>query len=241
MDIKTKGIVLHTVKYSETSVIVRMYTERLGLVSYIVNGVRSSRTTAKAAMMQPLTLLDLDITHRDNKNLQRIKEYRRAYTYKALPFDTVRTAMGLFILEVVSKSLKEHDANEEMFHFVYDCFVHLDEMAVVNHDYHLQFLVYYAVYLGFPPHGVWTEAAPFFDMQEGGYTSRESVSGLVLGSEMSRWISVLSTTSMLQVPDLRLHRGQRQELMHTLLRYYNMHLDGFTGLRSPEVLEMLFS
>lgn len=241
MDIKTKGIVLHTVKYSETSVIVKIYTEKLGLVSYIVNGVRSTKSTAKASMMRPLTLLDLDTTHRENKGLQRIKEFRRAYTYKSIPFDTMKSAIAIFILEVVTKSLKEHDANEDMFHFVYDCFVHLDEIEVMNNDFHLQFLVHYSVYLGFPPQGEYSTLTPYFDMQEGYFTSRSSVSSLVLNKEQSEYISHLANSNMLQPLDIRLHRGHRQELLHHLLKYYNMHLEGFTGLRSPEVLEMLFS
>jgi DNA repair protein RecO (recombination protein O) len=220
MDIKTKGIVLHTVKYSETSVIVKIYTEKLGLVSYIVNGVRSAKSTAKASMMRPLTL---------------------AYTYKSIPFDTMKSAIAIFILEVVTKSLKEHDANEDMFHFVYDCFVHLDEIEVINNDFHLQFLVHYSVYLGFPPQGEYSALTPYFDMQEGYFTSRSSVSSLVLNKEQSEYVSHLANSNMLQPLDIKLHRGHRQELLHHLLKYYNMHLEGFTGLRSPEVLEMLFS
>ncbi|MCW3127038.1 MAG: repair protein recO [Bacteroidetes bacterium] len=241
MDIKTKGIVLHTVKYSETSVIVKIYTEKLGLVSYIVNGVRSSKSTAKASMMRPLTLLDLDTTHRENKGLQRIKEFRRAYTYKSIPFDTMKSAIAIFILEVVTKSLKEHDANEDMFHFVYDCFVHLDEMEVMNNDFHLQFLVHYTVYLGFPPQGEYSDSTPYFDMQEGVFTPKSSISSLVLNKQQSEYISLLSSSNMLQPLDIKLHRGHRQELLHHLLKYYNMHLEGFAGLRSPEVLEVLFS
>jgi DNA repair protein RecO (recombination protein O) len=192
-------------------------------------------------MMRPLTLLELDTTHRENKGLQRIKEFRRAYTYKSIPFDTMKSAIALFILEVVTKSLKEHDANEDMFHFVYDCFCHLDEVEMMNNDFHLQFLVHYSVYLGFPPQGVYSELSPYFDMQEGLFSDRNSVSSLVLNREQSEYISALSSSNMLQPLAIKLHRGQRRELLNHLLKYYSLHLEGFTGLRSPEVLEVLFS
>jgi DNA repair protein RecO (recombination protein O) len=180
MDIKTRGIVLQTVKYSESSVIVRIFTEKLGVVSYMVKGVRSSRSAARAALLRPLSLLELDVTHRENRGLQNIKEYKRAYTYTSLPFDTVKSSIALFILEVVSKSMREHDVHEETFEFVYECFCHIDGMTVMNNDLHLQFLVQYAGYLGFAPHGEYSEETPYFNMREGSFTEDSRMSTLVL-------------------------------------------------------------
>ena len=240
MDIKTRGIVLHTVKYSESSVIVRIFTERLGLVSYIVKGVRSTRSSAKAALLRPLTMLDMDVTHRENKGLQNIKEYKRAYNYSSLPFDTVKSTIALFMLEVIAKSLKEHDAHEEMFEFVYECFRHLDETQAMNNDFHLQFLIHYSAYLGFSPHGEYSDETPYFDMQEGSFTSHSSLSNLTLDRSTSEVISVLVSNSILESLPIRLTRQIRRDILHHILRYYSLHLEGFTGLRSPEVLEMIF-
>jgi len=240
MDIKTRGIVLQTVKYSESSLIVRIFTERLGLVSYIVKGVRSSRSSAKAALLRPLTLLEMDVTHRENKGLQNIKEYKRAYNYSSLPFDTVKSNIAIFMLEVISKSLKEHDAHEDMFQFVFDCFCHLDEIETMNNDFHLQFLIHYAAYLGFAPHGEYSDDTPYFDMQEGSFTSQNNMSNLILDRRTSELISLLESNSIIQSLPIRLNRQIRRDLLYHLLKYYSLHLEGFTGLRSPEVLEMIF-
>lgn len=240
MDIKTRGIVLQTVKYSESSVIVRIFTERLGLVSYIVKGVRSSRSTAKAALLRPLTLLEMDVTHRENRGLQNIKEYKRAYNYSTLPFDTLKSTIALFMVEVIAKSLKEHDEHDEMFQFVYDCFCHLDETEKVNNDFHLQFLLHYASYLGFAPHGEYCDETPCFDMQEGCFIPAGHISSLVLNRHISQLISLLSTTSIISALPVKLNRLTRREVLNHLLKYYSLHLEGFKGLHSPEVLEMLF-
>src|SRR5271154_1725059 len=132
MYIKTKGIVLHTVKFSETSVITKIYTEKLGLVSYIVKGVRSAKSKAKAALLQPLTLLEMEVSHRENKQLQFIKEYHRAYNYQSIPFDTLKSVIALFMLEVISKSIKEHEQNDEMFEFIYESLCTLDRSEKMN-------------------------------------------------------------------------------------------------------------
>lgn len=240
MDIKTRGIVLQTIKYSESSVIVKVFTERMGLVSYIVKGVRSARSTSKAALLRPLTMLEMDVTHRENKGLQNIKEYKRAYNYRSLPFDTMKSSIALFVLEVIAKSLKEHDAHEDMFEFVYECFCHLDEIEVMDNDFHLKFLVHYAAYMGFAPHGQYSEETPYFDMQEGCFTHHTTISSLILSRSSSQLISTLVSCSMLQPLDIRLNRQIRRDMLHHLLKYYSLHLEGFTGLRSPEVLEMIF-
>src|ERR1700739_4007717 len=132
---KTKGIVLHTTKFSETSVIVRIYTEKLGLVSYIVKGVRAAKSKAKAALLQPLTLLEMEVSHRENKSLQYIKEFRRAYNYQSIPFDTLKSAIAVFLLEVISKSIREHEQNDEMFDFIYDSLCALDQSEKLNPDF----------------------------------------------------------------------------------------------------------
>jgi len=210
------------------------------MVSYIVKGVRSARSSSKAALLRPLTMLEMDVTHRENKGLQNIKEYKRAYNYRSLPFDTMKSSIALFILEVITKSLKEHDVNEDMFEFIYDCFCHLDEMEVMDNDFHLKFLIHYAAYMGFAPHGQCSEDTPYFDMQEGCFTPHTAISSLILNRSNSELISVLVSGSMIQPLGIRLSRHTRRDMLHHLLKYYSLHLEGFTGLRSPEVLEMIF-
>jgi DNA repair protein RecO (recombination protein O) len=206
----------------------------------MVKGVRNARSSSKAALLRPLTLLEMDVTHRDNKGLQHIKEYKRAYNYSSLPFDTVKSSIALFMLEVVSKSLKEQDTHEDMFQFIYDCFCHIDEIETMNNDLHLQFLVHYAAYLGFAPHGEYSDATPYFDMQEGTFISQNSANRLVLDKSNSELISMLVSNSMTEPLPVRLTRHTRRDMLHHLLKYYSLHLEGFSGLRSPEVLEMIF-
>ncbi len=240
MHYKTKGIVLQTIKYSETSVIAKIFTEQLGLVSYMVNGVRSIKSSSKASMLQPLTLLDLEVTHRESKNLQRIKEFRRSHNYQSLPFDILKSTMAVFLLEVVTKSMKEHDANEELFQFVWDNLCFLDDVTETNNDFHLQFLLHYAGYLGFAPYGTFSDTTPYFDMQEGTFTAKDSASSLILSKENSHIIYELLAVSTFENANLKLNRGKRKEVLHHILKYFSLHLEGFNSLRSPDILEEVF-
>src|SRR5688572_20193898 len=86
---KTKGIVLRSVKFGETSLVVTMFTELFGLQSYLVNGVRtvSRKGSAKANLFQPSSILELEAYHNDFKNLQRLREFRWAHLYQHILSD----------------------------------------------------------------------------------------------------------------------------------------------------------
>ncbi len=232
---KTRGIVLHTIKYSETSVIAKVYTEKLGLQSYIVKGVRASKSKSKAAMLQPLTLLEMDVSHRENKGLQYIREYHRAYVYQSIPFDTLKSTISFFLLEVITKAIREHEPNGEMFEFIYEAFCALDAEQKLNPDFHLVFLVNLSRYLGFAPHNNYSDDECYFEMSEGVFiTGKETP--YVLDKDDSRLLNDLLNESLFANEPLKITRTERRQMMHNLLKYYQLHLENFS-LKSPEILE----
>jgi DNA repair protein RecO (recombination protein O) len=238
MQIKTRGIVLHTIKYSETSVIVKIYTEKLGLVSYIVKGVRSAKSKSKAALLQPLTLLEMEVTHRENKQLQFIKEFSRAYNYQSLPFDTLKSAVALFLLELITRSVREHEQNEEMFEFIYEAFCMLDQSGKFNPDFHLIFMVRFSGYIGFMPQRNFTQEYCYFDLAEGSFKTIKDGHD-ILDVQESRILYDLITTNLFAATvNLQLTRAARKKMMQSLLKYYSLHIENFS-LKSPEILEAI--
>ena len=92
---KTKGIVLRTVKYGETSLVVTMYTELFGVQTYMLNAVRTTKRSGnKAAMFQPAAILEMEVYHNDQKNMQRIKEYNWAFLYQHILSDVVKNSIA---------------------------------------------------------------------------------------------------------------------------------------------------
>lgn len=115
---KTRGIVCKTLKYSDTSIITHIYTEKLGLQSYIVRGVRSAKSKGKAALYQHGNLLDLVVYHKESASLQNVSEANLAHMYTSTPFDVVKSALLIFYLEVLNKVLQEQEENEGLFDFL---------------------------------------------------------------------------------------------------------------------------
>ena len=149
MLIKTQGIVISFIKFRETSIICKIYTETLGLQSYIVNGVRKHGKKSNMALYQPLSILDLVVYHKPNQSLHRIGELKSAYPFQSVFILPVKIAIGLFITEMVSKTIKEGESHEEIYTFLKHSILELDCMKEGFENFHLGFLIQFAQYLGF--------------------------------------------------------------------------------------------
>lgn len=188
-------------------------------------------------MLQPLTLLEMEVSHRENKGLQYIREYHRAYVYQSIPFDTLKSTISFFLLEVITKAIREHEPNAEMFEFIYEAFCALDTKQKLNPDFHLVFLVNLSRYLGFAPHNNYSHDECYFEMSEGVFiTGKETP--YVLDKDDSRLLNDLLNESLFANEPLKITRSERRQMMHNLLKYYQLHLENFT-LKSPEILEAL--
>src|SRR6478735_8194684 len=128
---KTKGIVLRSINYGETSVITSVYTELFGLQSYIVKGVRQStkKTQSKQIYFQPGAMLEMEVYHNELKNLQFIKEYKWNYLYKKVLFDVVRTAIAQFMIELFLHAIKQPEGNPELFYLLEGSLLEADKGA----------------------------------------------------------------------------------------------------------------
>jgi len=152
MIFKTQGIVLNYLKFRESSIIVKIYTKDFGLKTFIVNSVRSRRAkTSKIAYYQPLTLLDLVIYNRPNRDINRISEARITYPFVSIPFEHKKTLMVIFIAEVITKLLKEEESDAPLFHFIQENITRFDKQVSQFENFHIKFLIQFTNYLGFAP------------------------------------------------------------------------------------------
>ncbi len=148
---KIKAIVLNYIRYSESSVITRMYTDLFGLQSYIVNSVRSSRPKHNIALFQPLTQLELVAYHNEKGNLNRVSEVRILDPYSDIPFNIRKSTVAIFLSEVLTRTLKEESAQENLFDFISNSILQYDRLKENYRNFHIQFLFRYLKYIGLEP------------------------------------------------------------------------------------------
>lgn len=232
---KTKGIVLHTLKYSETSAIARIYTRNFGLQSYMVNGVHSSRAKQKAAMLLPLTQLELIVYKRENKSLQRISEMKHGYLFQSIPFNMLKGALSMFLVEILNNIIREEEEYPELYDFIEEQIIRLDSSEKVDNNFHLSFLLDLSEYLGFKPTGSYSEKNPYFDLQEGTFVDKTPGSNYLTPS-LGQYVHELLHERKVTIPN-----QQRIELLEKILLFYTLHVDGFKQVKSHQVLHEVFS
>jgi DNA repair protein RecO (recombination protein O) len=232
---KTKGIVLSFVKYRETSIICRIYTEEFGLQSYMVNGARtapSKSTKSKIGLYQPLTLLDLVVYYRKNNNssINRISEVRCSQPYSSLTTDFRKISIAMFIVEILNKTLKEEEAHPELFEFLYTSLVALDELEHDFENFHLLFLLKLSRYLGFYP----SSAGNLYSevLNEAGW------SRIIDPAEAAALDAMLG---LAYKTPYKISQSIRRSLLLHLLKFYGLHVESFGEVRSIQVLQDVMS
>ncbi len=214
---KTKGVVFRFTKYGETSIIVSIFTELFGLQSYMVNGVRSSSKRSKIALFQPLTLLDLVVYHKENANILRIKEVKCYYPFQHLQLEIRKSAIAMFINEVLNKSVKEQSHTTEIFEFISNSLMILDNQDKPE-NFHLLFLLGLSKHLGFGPN-----------------ITEEIIGGHWMDAEDEVVLKSLLAADYTTHVVMSYH--QRQTLLNSLLRFYSGHVDNLTEMKSLQVLK----
>jgi DNA repair protein RecO (recombination protein O) len=237
MLIKTKGIVFRTVKYGETSVICDIYTEERGLQSYIINSVRSKKPKFHSALLQVTCLVDLVAYAKEGKTLQHIKELRAAQVYQNLPFNIVKSSVGLFMAELAQKTVKESEQNLPLFSFLYHTFVYLDITPHSIINLHLWFSVQLTTFLGIMPDEQEDVTEQFFDLRNGKYVNAPPPHGSFMGIEQSHFLALFLNSSLEESYAITLTTQQRREFIKNIIQYYQFHVDNFQELKTFSVLQ----
>ncbi len=232
MLIKTRGIIFKVIKYSETSLIMDIYTEEKGLQKYIISGVRNKRSKVKTGLLQPTTLVNMVAYFRENKSMNRIKEIKAAQIYQAIPFDLMKGTISLFMIELAQKTIKEEESNPDLFNFLFSQFRALDQLEKINPNFHLNFMLDLSGYLGFFPGGNWSETTPWLNMKEGNFMQEEPLHQYALDKNLSKQVGLL-----IKREEVKLTRLNRQKIVQKLIDYYRIHIESFSGLNTHAILK----
>ena len=236
MLVKTRGIVLNHIKYRESSIIARVYTEQLGVQSYIVNGVRKKGSGSRIALFQPFTLLDMVVYTSQKGGLTRISEYKSAYPFGSIPFDIRKSSILLFLAEIVSKTIKEEEENPQLFNFLYQAIIFFDEQQEHFENFHLVFLLQLSHHLGFGPSSG-AEIVEQVAFSANAQTATAAPTVLAIQAHEELFTQLLHHPDQAHIPNGRV----RRELLSILIRYYQLHVDKLGEIKSLTILSEVLS
>jgi DNA repair protein RecO (recombination protein O) len=237
----TKGIVLRTVKYGDTSIITSVYTELFGIQQYIVKGVRQSTKTSagKASYFQPGAMLSLEVYHNELKQLQFIKEYSWAYMYEQVLFDVVKNTVAMYVMELLQHSLKQPEANPELFYLIEDTLKQLDKgSATLTGNLPLYFTLHLAAELGFQLQGSYSSTTPIVDLQEGMFVSEKPLHPYFLEGSLAQTTSLIANLGFYnELETILLNQQTRRHLIEAFQLYLSLHISNFGQMKSYKILQ----
>ncbi len=234
---KTRGIVITTTDYSEASVIAKIYTEEFGLQSFMLNGVRKSKSRFNNNLLQALSTVELVAYYKPHKTLHRVSELNSSPQLSSIPYDTVKTALAIFLAEVLHRSIREEETNKELFNFLHHSIELLDVQVEDCSRFHLCFMIQLSRYLGFHPQGNYSVTTSYFDLQEGVYQQQPPMHPHYLEPHMSEIFYQVTRISFEELHTLAITSNERKQLLHGLVTYYELHHTQGVRLKSYSVLE----
>lgn len=237
----TKGIVLRNVKYGDTSLIVSVYTELFGMQSYLINGVRTEKkSSTKANIYQPTTLLELIVYHHPHKNLQRIKEAKLFTVKNFQGADVIKYSIGIYMVELIQKAITETESNSHLYYFFEESFLHvLNSNQRSLSGFPILFTLQFADHLGFGIQNNYSEATPFFNLHHGNFKpENEIIPGQHIDKENSLLMSNILQNSGLEI---NMTGNKRLEVLHICLQYLQLHIPQLPELKSVSVLHEILN
>jgi DNA repair protein RecO (recombination protein O) len=237
---KTKGIVLHTIKYSENSLILIVYTEEFGRQSYMLSGIHSKKSSGTKKLIHPLSLLSIDIYYKSSRELQKIKEYKSLSPLTGIHSSIVKTTIGLFIAEILYRTIKEEEKNPNLFTFLINSIQYLDFSDKGVENFHLVFLIQLSKFLGFFPHDNYNSDNAYFNFLQGSFVTFTENDNNLLNASESLWIHKILNMGYPDLLQLEITGTLRSILLDKLIQYYQAHFEGLGQIKSHKILLEVF-
>ncbi len=211
---KTQAIVLHSLKYGETRLIVDMFTRSQGRQSFIVSIPKTVKGKIKKQLFQPLTLLEIEADLRPKLQLQKLSDVRLASPFSSIPFEPHKLSISLFVAEFLYYALRSEQHNEPLFDYIVNSIQWLD-------------LDHY-------------QPGCYFDLRESIFLSVPPVHRDFLYPQEAEKIQLMMRMDFPTMHLFRMSHQDRNRLLEVSLSYYRLHIPDFPELKSVSVLQELY-
>jgi len=237
----TRGIVFHTIRYSDTSAVVKIYTEEFGMMSFLVKGLYGRKSKLRAAMFGHLTLLDLVVERQESRQLHYIREVIPDHSAPDWSISMSKSAIILYMNELLHKCIREEESNRPLFAFLVSVLQKLAAPGISLQAFHLLFMLKLTAYLGFAPRLAKTDAGSFFDMEEGLFLDSEPLHRYYITGPAATALEHLQLIEFEGLNAFRISSDVRNELLERLLEYYRLHIPELGEMKSVKVLQELLA
>jgi len=237
---KTRGIVLHHIKYRDHGMIIHIYTRDSGRQSFLIQGLKGKKAGRKASYFQPLYILDIEYYENKKSNLHRINEVKISHPYINIPFNIYKSSISIFLAEVLYKCLKTEEPSFPLFDFIQEAMQMLDITKKDFVNFHLLFLLDLSKALGFYPNISEIDNSSFFDLKDGVFRNVPPDHPFFLHKKNTIIFRQLLNINYETMSSVVLSREERNDILKNLLDFYQLHEINLGPIKSFQILKELF-
>jgi DNA repair protein RecO (recombination protein O) len=234
----SEAVVLKTLRFQETGLIASLYTRDFGRVSVLAKGMLSPRASRKWSVLSPTDITEVIYRNKAGRELQTLTDAGTGYWAMQLKADPVRRLYALLIVEIFEKSVKEHEANTDLYDFLRFTLVSLDRLPHGYFGLLVYFLVHLTRFLGFFPL-IPKEAEPdrvHFHLKDNRFLP-VSAPPEPCDSYLFRYCNSDFTRAV----ELEVPKHLRKSLVERLLAYYELHVEHFSTVNTLRIFESIFA
>lgn len=236
----SSAIVLSQMKYAESSVITHMYTREKGLQSFLINGVRKKKARVSAALLQPLSLIEIVAYHKEKGGLQRIKEIKPEVPCVSIYTDHVKMSISMFLAELTAKCLHEDIPDPLLFDYIFNAVQWLENTSQNCANFHLIFMAQFSKFLGIMPLIPEGENFDGFLLNEGVFSLGKTTDIYCLNPPLlSKFVQILGS-NFDSLESVSLSKKERAALLDAFILFFKLQIEGFTDLKSLKIFSELF-
>lgn len=233
---------LRIVRHSDRHSILTAYSRQLGRVAFAIPAGQGKEAARRRAILMPLSVVDCVADIRPNSEVHLMHQPQTAHPLAQLRTSPVKTAVAIFLAEVLTITLGEGPSDSNLFDFIEQSILVLDQIdsdrAVAN--FHIAFLQALGLFLGIAPDVSNYKPGQVFDMIDARFRSS--------APNHRHWLSAAQSEDLVKIQRMtyaNMHlfnftRAQRAQTLSTIIGYYALHHPGFSSLKSLEVLYDLF-
>lgn len=236
MLVKTKAIVISSLKYKDKSLVVKCLTREEGIKTYFINNAYTGKNNKqKNAFFQPLNQIEIEANHNNKNTLNRIKEVKVYYPYHTVHLDIVKASIVLFLSEMLHNVIKEEGKNESLFDYLESALQWFDNQEYIF-NFHLIVLVQLTKFLGFFPQENNSNSL-YFNIKEGVFSGLPSIDSLSL--EDSILFKKLLDLKI-EATEKSFSSAQRRTLLKIIIDYYDFNIENSKKIKSIDILTQIF-
>lgn len=233
MLVSTSGIVLQSTKYSDNSLIVKIFTRKSGVASFIIKNAFSKKSKQPASFFAPLTILDMIYNETYTEKLTFLKEVSIKHPFHAIPMDIKKNSLLLFYQELLMKLLYHANAPEEaLFDFIKAHLLALETTPELSPDFHIIFLAQLIQQLGYAPELNFSLDTPYFSIEDSNFGNIFIESPYFLSKEASFYLFSILKKNNHALSD----KKTRIELLNGLIQYLMKYHKQIKEIESVKIL-----